>query len=539
MSAGATRLVVKGEEDKWLTGQPDFSFFRSAFRRPTHYSNSVEHLIIGGNPAPSGYSVIKFEKKGDLLSYVYLTMQDNYGAQISNVNWSNVIDRAEFLVGGQIIDTQDFTYMTEIEPATGAVNYGTRYLNNAPSGPTNQNSSFFPFKFCFCKNYMSVIPLVALQFHEVELVIYWSSNLNSKINIGPTTQPVVTSLPVSTVVVSSAVYANPQWTIALSSFTGIPLYPGMLISTSLTPDNTNSGTIQYLSINTGSPNPTTLVFTFPTGTGITQGTTLYIWEPNVSAVSVSSTGNTIQLGNTATGTGAINVGDFVTGTYVTYVNGTAVTVKGSPPANGTALGFFSGTASGDYRYSDMVIIPWANYIYLEDEERKRIASSQHDILITQVSRINMATDRNIQEFSLAHPVKFIAWPAVNYQTIYANGSNSLVASKYTIQEQINGFNCGDPKHLPYYTDVSKYYNCPMGYVADSQVSNVGIISYALDTSSHGPTGTLNFSQLDTYRLITSSGLSISSLGRGSNPYFYAVNYNILRISKGMGGILYS
>lgn len=137
---------------------------------------------------------------------------------------------------------------------------------------------------------------------------------------------------------------------------------------------------------------------------------------------------TIQIGNTITGTMSINIGDFVAGTYVTYVNGSAITLKGTPPANGTALGFFSGTTPGNYSYSDMVIIPWANYIYLEDEERRRIASSQHDILITQVSRVTMATDRNIQEFSLAHPMKFIAWPAVNYQTIYANGSNSLVAS---------------------------------------------------------------------------------------------------------------
>jgi hypothetical protein len=78
---------------------------------------------------------------------------------------------------------------------------------------------------------------------------------------------------------------------------------------------------------------------------------------------------------------------------------------------------------------------------------------------------------------------------------------------------------------------------------------VAIIPFCLDTGKLQPTGTLNFSRLDTYRLITPvqltgglSGLaqSVGSLrGTPGVLYLYAVNYNILRIQKGMGGLLYA
>jgi len=58
-----------------------------------------------------------------------------------------------------------------------------------------------------------------------------------------------------------------------------------------------------------------------------------------------------------------------------------------------------------------------------------------------------------------------------------------------------------------------------------------------------PTGTLNFSRIDTYRLVVPSSLSggLKSLANTgiSSPYLYAVNYNVLRIQKGMGSVLYA
>ena len=84
MSGGVVQLVAVGAQDAWLTGKPEVSFYRSNYKRYTHFANSVERQVIQGQPIAGGISTIRFEKKGDLLSYVYLTIRDNNGAHMCN-----------------------------------------------------------------------------------------------------------------------------------------------------------------------------------------------------------------------------------------------------------------------------------------------------------------------------------------------------------------------------------------------------------------------------------------------------------------------
>ena len=62
--------------------------------------------------------------------------------------------------------------------------------------------------------------------------------------------------------------------------------------------------------------------------------------------------------------------------------------------------------------------------------------------------------------------------------------------------------------------------------------NINVYSFSLRPEDHQPSGTCNFSRIDTARLITGAHLS-------SSDKIYAVNYNILRIMSGMGGVAYS
>ena len=182
MSGGIVQLVATGAQDTWLTGKPEISFFRSNYKRYTHYALSSERQIIQGNPSAGSISTIRFEKKGDLLSYVYFIGKDTNGALIPGVDWSKVVDKIELLIGGQVVDTQDITWMTQVEPVTGAQNYSQRYLNNDLTGLTNVINGFLPLKFFFCKDWSVALPLVALQYHDVELRITWSQNLNYRVN---------------------------------------------------------------------------------------------------------------------------------------------------------------------------------------------------------------------------------------------------------------------------------------------------------------------------------------------------------------------
>ena len=185
MSGGIVQLVATGAQDAWLTGKPEVSFFRSNYRRYTHYASSLERQVIQGAPIAGGISTIRFEKKGDLLNYIYLTARDGNGSVIPIVNWANVIDKVEFMIGGQVIDTQDVTYSTQIEPVTGAQNYSQRSLvGNAGNHLSSNNSisGFYPLKFFFNKDWSVSLPLVSLQFHDVEMRITWSTNLAAVTN---------------------------------------------------------------------------------------------------------------------------------------------------------------------------------------------------------------------------------------------------------------------------------------------------------------------------------------------------------------------
>ena len=75
-------------------------------------------------------------------------------------------------------------------------------------------------------------------------------------------------------------------------------------------------------------------------------------------------------------------------------------------------------------------------------------------------------------------------------------------------------------------------------------SQPGIYSYsfALKPEEHQPSGTCNFSRIDTaHLLITLSGDVVVSPDSDNtwDVRVYAINYNILRIMSGMGGLAYS
>jgi len=574
MSGGIVQLVATGAQDAWLSGKPEVSFFRSNYKRYTHYSQSVERQVIQGNPQAGGISLVRFEKKGDLLSYVYFSARDSNNAGVTNLDWSKVIDKVELLIGGQVIDTQDFQYMTDVEPVVGAQNYSQRYLNFNTSGVTNQKNSFFPLKFFFCKDYFLALPLVAIQFHDVELRISWSNQLGSTLTFGPTTRPSLSALPQASINVLSTVVtgvaANTAF-LATNSING-PLFPGSLVANTLSPDWNVSAVIQATSNATGFSN---ITIGFSNTTSVSNvffpaNSLLNVYAPVTSAsvvaqtvISATSTSATLTFNNQASPTAGagIQAGQYVAGlplygpVVVTASNATTVNVSFvAQPALatgalvGTDMGFFTGAATPTATYTSLTFACWANFIYLDQAERKFFADNTHDMLIHQVQRVPMSSNP-VQELALAHPVKFIAFQSQRYDTVTQNGNNSQAASSFMLKTQINGVDVGEFRHLNAWVDAPQYYNTPFGYVHNNLVANVAIISYCLDTSKNQPTGTINFSRLDTYRIVTPVQLNDPTTGRTgplalaspliTNPYLYAVNYNVLRIQNGLGSLLYA
>ena len=165
MSGGIAQLVAIGAQDAHLVGQPEVSFFRSNYKRHTNFAQTVERQVVQGNPATGGMSTIRFERKGDMLGYVYVASRAN-----ETQNLKDYVSKVELLIGGQVIDTQESEFMTDLAPV----------VMNQTSSKSNYNAStdyYVPLRFSFCENAQSAIPLVALQYHDVELRITWGGTI--------------------------------------------------------------------------------------------------------------------------------------------------------------------------------------------------------------------------------------------------------------------------------------------------------------------------------------------------------------------------
>jgi len=178
-----------------------------------------------------------------------------------------------------------------------------------------------------------------------------------------------------------------------------------------------------------------------------------------------------------------------------------------------------------------------NYLYLDTDERRRFAQVSHEYLIEQVQHTgneNVTAGKLTLNFN--HPVKCLTWTS----------TKALTKAKL----QLNGHDRAAEQSGAYYRWVQPY-ESGLGHsnvlaVADNgdrswsdvntdpaeQNLYVYLYSFALKPGEHQPSGTCNFSRIDNAVLQLTHGAEAS-------VSVHAVNYNVLRVMSGMGGLAYS
>jgi hypothetical protein len=199
------------------------------------------------------------------------------------------------------------------------------------------------------------------------------------------------------------------------------------------------------------------------------------------------------------------------------------------------INYAGGDPSG-YKY-------YANYVVLDTDERAMFVNKDHEILIEQIQRVtvNQNITATFQDVSfdlnlLNHPVKCLLWG--NPSSI---GSSNLTTSN--VQIYLNGTEMfGSVMPDPFFTQVQPYYHSEFAselLKGDSGAPGTGgklkMYSFAVKANRHYPTGSCNFSRLDNAKLTMSF-----SADAVFNPFYvHAVNFNILRIKKGMAGLAFA
>ena len=192
---------------------------------------------------------------------------------------------------------------------------------------------------------------------------------------------------------------------------------------------------------------------------------------------------------------------------------------------------------------------WCDYIYLDTDERRRFAQVSHEYLIEQVQEQSLSTPGGSSELNFNHPVKELIW---NKFTSGApakldSGSGDTLVTTNTYLLKLNGHDRFAQRHVSYFTKTQVHQHhsgcggilVPTGgdvlaniaAAALTSGNGIAVYSFALKPEEHQPSGTCNFSRIDNAQLVAGSTCVADKI--------FAVNYNVLRIMSGMGGLAYS
>jgi len=242
---------------------------------------------------------------------------------------------------------------------------------------------------------------------------------------------------------------------------------------------------------------------------------------------------------------------------------------------GTAIAFDAG--AGNTSNFNL----WCDYIYLDTDERRRFAQVSHEYLIEQLqfSENTVSNGSPSIDLNFNHPIKELIWCTRNEGTGgRCGGSNdgsagtdpsagvvSLSEMGGEWQLKLNGHDRFSERDSKYFTRTqvwqhhTGYGSLPTigGNDTDSLIMNdvqshgadsIAVYSFAIKPEEHQPSGTCNFSRIDNAQLVGKT-ITIEDDGGDQIPpaagsantklTIFAVNYNVLRIMSGMGGLAYS
>ena len=174
---------------------------------------------------------------------------------------------------------------------------------------------------------------------------------------------------------------------------------------------------------------------------------------------------------------------------------------------------------------------FADYIYLDTDERRRFAQVSHEYLIEQVQHIKSAAESNV-ELNFNHPVKELVWTGEwQNDTGTGGGLNTVLTAANTYLLKLNGHERFSARDRLYFTRAQVWQH-HTGYGGVTVKDSTAVYSFALKPEEHQPSGTCNFSRID-------NAILVQGVGSAQVLEIYAVNYNVLRIMSGMGGLAYS
>ena len=188
MGGGLMQLVAYGAQDIYLTGNPQITFFKVVYRRHTNFSMECIQQTVAGTSTLTGSTTsgdVIISRNGDLVSGIYVT-----SSSPDITDGSSLIDSVDLEIGGQLIDRhfKEWNQVWQELTTPAAKQDGLKFMQNSFTHSHTQTGQInsigmvqIPLYFWFCRNPGLALPLIALQYHEVKLKFTWGTSASSSV----------------------------------------------------------------------------------------------------------------------------------------------------------------------------------------------------------------------------------------------------------------------------------------------------------------------------------------------------------------------
>jgi hypothetical protein len=583
MGGGLLQLVAYGAQDAYITGNPHITFWKVLYKRHTNFAMEAMRVNFTGSPAYGQRSVVVVNRNADLMfrTYLEVTLPDTRSTATganNDVLWTTggrrrlgylLIQQVEIEIGGQIMDRHYGEWMYIWESLTSPYDQSVRLdqmLGTAVEGtystPAGCNGRpavlYIPLSFWFCRNPGLALPLIALQYHEVRLnfIFRQATDLVQNITTGGGAFPggVVAAAAALPRFKDAAVYVDYIY-LDTDERRRFAQQTHEYLIDQLQYGLQQSVTSQTVRLDLTLNHPVKeLIWVYQDARKLDCSQLSALGTNNTQPFTYDDIANRCRLQLNGQDRFDERYGDYFwkVQPYQHHSGGafephayTQLPLTGTSP--GTVYASFTGNLS-----TTGVITLSANTIG---------GSILTGNIMKIVSAVVTATGIQVVGFPVGTTINALASGTANtnaatYSTSVTSGVTGTTGVTFfalydtvtTITDPVtgiaqSGLQVTNPDAIGLIDGVPSVY----GYT--QSVNPINVYSFALAPEEHQPSGSCNFSRVDTTTLVFDSivGIDGRSLAAGSFPSknypylfrMYAVNYNIFRVMSGMGGLAYS
>ena len=616
MGGGIMQLVAYGAQDIYLTGNPQITFFKVVYRRHTNFSmETIKQNISGqsfiGIDNVNNKATVTISRNGDLVTGVFVLAKQRDSNNTVGLCGDSIVEDVEIEIGGQRVDkqfkewNQIWSELTTSVSKTDGYKYMSGSFNNnlITGGDTNQDMIRYPLNFWFCRNPGLALPLIALQYHEIQMKFTWGVgiyNSSKNDNLTRTSQSLTTQHAVE--VWCDYVYLDTDERRRFSQVSHEYLIEQLQIQ------KEKDVSSESFKLNLEHPIKE-IIWTTPTDTPMTDHKIKfsinghdrfyerdkeyfmleqpYKYHTSIPGYNIKEREDPVLLNESIfskeytfqTSDGALDVfgNDDNNNVFNNIEIDDRTSSSSTLTTNTSKFLFISGGSSPnpsmDFKVGDIVrvnyfksetytiesegntnldpITYWSGADYGDgngadaSSNRQILLHTPHTDIYTDVTDVNLKS-RNTDDGDLDE----IEDSKVNQLGVTVESSEKKVENhvrNLTVLEvfKSNTLKTGKTVYEIKFNDsigLTASLNDRVSFEIIARVQNpvsrcsqlkkdIYVYSFSLEPEEHQPSGSCNFSRIDSAKILFNKTATISNI--------YAVNYNILRIMSGMGGLAYS